>query len=212
MEPDESELYISEILSRKKRYEKDIALRLGFEVDFPLFGTFDKKYFNDPRIDYLIGSCHFLDGWAFDHPDHTDEFDKRNIDDVYGQYYSHISDLARAGLFNIVGHFDLVKKFGHRPKKDFSKTIESITVILSRNDLAVEINTAGLLKPVNEIYPSREIIEILYNKNVPVTIGSDAHEPGNVSYMIFETIEMLKKIGYRAVSGFKNKKRYDIPL
>lgn len=212
MEPGQVELYISEILTRKEKYHERIDIRLGFEVDYPLFHTFDERYFTDDRIDYLIGSCHFLGDWAFDHPKYMDEFDRRNIDDIYREYYGHIKNMITTGLFNFIGHFDLVKKFGHRPLGNFTKIIEEIADLCSKHDVAYEVNTAGLLKPVNEIYPSEQIISILFNKNVPVTLGADAHEPDLVGYYIPEAVEILKQIGYRKISGFKNRKRYDIML
>ncbi|HOO70511.1 MAG TPA: histidinol-phosphatase HisJ family protein [Spirochaetota bacterium] len=212
MEPGETESYLAEIITLKDRYKNKIAVRVGFEVDYPLFDTFDRSYLSDGRIDYLTGSCHFIKGWAFDHPDQIDGFKKRNINDIYTDYYSSVEDLARSGMFNIVGHFDLIKKFGHRPTADFAQTIHTIALILARNSTAAEINTSGLLKPVAEMYPSEKILGIFFENNVPVTIGTDAHEPGNVAYKINEAVALLKKTGYRKISTFQGRRRREIDL
>nr|HPK45243.1 PHP domain-containing protein [Spirochaetota bacterium] len=77
MEPEETEMYCSMLEDVKDKYP--IAVKIGFEVDYPLHPTFDTHYFHDNRIDYMIGSCHFIDGWAFDHPLFVDEYNKRDI-------------------------------------------------------------------------------------------------------------------------------------
>lgn len=212
MHPGETEPYIEEILSAQERFSGRINIRLGFEVDYPLFGTFDEKYFTDSRIDYLIGSCHFLEDWPFDHSDYIDEFDRRDINAVYSHYFDILKGLASSGLFDIVGHFDLVKKFGHRPEKNIAENVRNTARVMSRNQIAVEINTSGLIKPVGEIYPSYDIIKILFEENVPVTMGSDSHSPAEVGQGFKEASVMLKKAGYTKVSGFSKRKRYDLPL
>ena len=213
MLPEETEQYIALVEQKRKQYEDKIEIKLGFEVDFPLTDALDRKYLNDARMDYLIGSCHFLGNWAFDHPDNMDGFNKRDIDNIYSEYYVIISDLIESGYFNIIGHFDLVKKFGHRSKSDFSKTIEKLAFCIARkNNLSVEVNTAGMRKPVAEMYPADDILDIFYRMNVPVTLGSDAHKPEEVGYMFTEAIAKLKKAGYRKITGFTKKQRYEIPI
>ena len=204
--------YLGMISEEKKDYNDRIKVKLGLEVDFPLFDSFDHGYMDHPEMDYLIGSCHFLDDWPFDHPDHVEEFSRRDINRVYEQYYDIMRSLVSSGRFQVVGHFDLVKKFGHRATRDFTGTIEEIASIMGANNVAAEINTAGFRKPVKEIYPSEEIISIFFNKNVPVTLGSDAHSPVEISHMFCEALEIIKKAGYRKLSGFEKKQRYDIPL
>jgi histidinol-phosphatase (PHP family) len=213
MAPGQTEIYISEILEKKEIYKKEISIRLGFEVDFPLFCTFDRLYLTDIRLDYLIGSCHFIDDWPFDHPGFIDEFGRRDINQVYKSYYSIIESLVESNLFNIIGHFDLVKKFGHRENAGNSReTIERIAVKMSRFGVAAEINTAGLLKPVKEMYPADDILKIFFDKNVPITLGADSHEPSLVAYMLNEAVDKLKSAGYKKISGFEKRKRYDIPI
>jgi histidinol-phosphatase (PHP family) len=212
MSADEVEPYISSIETMRRRYEERIAVRIGFEVDYPLLGSFLDSYFTDSRIDYLIGSCHFIDGWAFDHPDYIDEYEKRDIDEIYERYFSIMEGLAGSRLFDVVGHFEIVKKFGFRPTKDFSPAIEKIARILAAGGTAVEINTAGMAHPAREMYPADEIIRILFDCNVPVTLGSDAHRPEQVGRHFPDAVEKLTRAGYRTISGFSKRKRYDITL
>jgi histidinol-phosphatase (PHP family) len=213
MTPDQTEIYISEILEKKEIYKDRISIRLGFEVDFPIFNTLDRLYLVDIRFDYMIGSCHFLGDWPFDHSDFVDEFGKRDINQIYKTYYTLLESLVDSNLFNIIGHFDLIKKFGHREDPGNSKeALERIAIKMSRFGIAAELNTSGLLRPVKEMYPSDEILKILFDKNVPVTLGADAHEPSLVDYMLSEAVEKLKSTGYRKISGFEKRNRYDIPI
>jgi histidinol-phosphatase (PHP family) len=212
MEPEEVDFYISEISARQERYKNDIKIRLGFEVDFPIMDTFNTDLFSDSRMDFFIGSCHFLQEWPFDHADFVNEFSRRDLDDVYRSYYSIIESMADSGLFDIIGHFDLVKKFGHRARSDFSPVIERIAQKLSDRGTTVEINTSGIMRPVGEIYPSDDIIEILFRNNVPVTTSADSHAPEHIDFMLEKAIEKLKKAGYRKISGFENRKRYDLTI
>ncbi len=212
MSAGEAESYIKSILELKKKYGPRIEVRLGFEVDYPPFASFDKKYFTDPRVDYLIGSCHYINGWGFDHPLYIDGFRERDIDDIYESYFKILLALAGSGLFDVVGHFDIVKKFGHRARRDFLPEVEKIARSLSRHGVAVEINTGGLRHTVNEIYPSDRIIGVLFNNNVPVTLGSDAHAPENTGYSFPLAVEKLKKAGYRKISGFSKRTRYNVAL
>ncbi len=206
------EPYFRDVERCRALFEGTIDVRLGLEVDYPLFESFGKDYFSDPRIDFLIGSCHFIDGWAFDHPLYIDGYKERDIDEIYGSYFSILESLASSGLFDIVGHFDIVKKFGHRPRTGCIPAVERIARILAAGDVAVEINTGGLRHPAGELYPSGEILRVLFDANVPVTLGSDAHSPEQTGYMFALALDAVTGAGYRKISGFSRRRRYDIPL
>jgi histidinol-phosphatase (PHP family) len=230
MAPHETETYINMIAELTKKYDSQITIRTGFEVDFPLYDSFDLKYLKDERIDFIIGACHFISQynmdivtgmstsklseteWAFDNPYSISEFDKHNIDNLYHVYYTIIYEAVNSQIFNIIAHFDLMKKFGYRPKKDFKPIIQKIAQNMSKYDIAAEINTSGLLKPVKEIYPSQDIIGIFFDNNVPITLGSDSHDPETVGYAFDKAVSIIKKIGYTKISGFVKRKRYDVNL
>ncbi len=212
MRVDEVERYIALVDEARASFGGRIKVRTGLEVDFPFFDTFDVKYLSDPRIDYLIGSCHFLGDWPFDHDAHVERFAERDIDDIYAEYYGILARLIESGAFNIIGHFDVVKKFGHHPRGDFGSCIGRLARGCAARGIAVELNTAGLRKPVGEIYPSEKIIGILFRENVAVTLGSDSHAPGEIAHEFPRAVEILRKIGYRKISGFASRRRFDIPL
>lgn len=212
MMPEQVEAYICLIEDLKERYKDRIEILLGFEVDFPLRGTFDEKYFSDERIDYLIGSCHYLGKWPVDQSKHNHEYKTRGVDNVYREYYGHLLELVRSGKFNILGHMDLPKKYGFRPEEDFTDIISEIAKSAAETETAIEINTAGIRKPVEEFYPSKDILKILIENNAPITLGSDSHIPEDAGRDINEAINILKELGCTKVSRFKNRKRYEVKI
>jgi histidinol-phosphatase (PHP family) len=206
MTPDQVESYIALVLDAKERWKGRIEIRLGFEVDFPLFDDFAPEYFSDQRIDYLIGSCHFIGDWPFDHPAFAYRYSERDIDDIYAEYYGILESLAASALFNIIGHFDLPKKFGHMPRRDFSGQVRKIASIMARNNTAIELNSSGLLKPVGAVYPSPSILKIMAEEGARVTLGSDSHSPSHVGYAFDRALAMIKEAGFTSLTGFDKRK------
>ncbi len=212
MRPGDVEPYIRRIGEVRAANSDRIAVKIGFEVDYPFQESFDRRYLGDSRLDFLIGSCHIMDGWMFDNPLCVEEYKNRDINEVYARYFDLLLDLVSSNAFNVVGHLDLVKKFGHRPTRDFSAEVRRLARECAGRDVAVEINTAGLRKPVGEIYPSDDILSILFNENVPVTLGSDAHAPDEVGYEYAAALGRIQAAGYMKISGFSRRARYDIRL
>jgi len=206
---DEMENYEKEIKTLKEKYKDKIEILLGYEVDFtPMV---DKRVL-ERKVDYLIGSVHFLDNWGFDNPEFIKEWDKRDVDDVYKEYFSKIEEMANSKFFNIVGHIDLVKVFGHKPKTDIKDLAKTAIKAIKNANMAVEINTAGLRKPVKEAYPSDELLDMILNENIDITLSSDAHSPEQVGYKINETIDKLKNLGVNELVYFKNKEKHKIKI
>ncbi|MGB4267551.1 MAG: histidinol-phosphatase, partial [Spirochaetota bacterium] len=113
---------------------------------------------------------------------------------------------------DIIGHFDLVKKFGYRATADLSSEIEPILQLAAQQSTAIEINTSGWRKPIKEAYPSFEIIQKMFQYNVPVTLGSDAHAPEEVGYNFHEALSLIKQAGYRKIVGYRKRKQFAITL
>lgn len=188
----------------KNKRLRDINLRLGIEVDYiPGQEARLKELVSAWEYDYTIGSVHFLDGWAFDHPDYKQEFSRRDIDAVYARYAEVLISMINSGLFDVVGHLDLVKIWGDRPrKKKTSAYMEPVLQAIQESGLAVEINSAGLRKPVGEIYPAADLVKMMFERNIPITFGSDAHHPEQVGEGLKEASLSARRAGYRYVVTF----------
>ena len=204
---DEMDLYEGWIDNLKEKY--NIKILKGYEVDFtPLV---DKRVL-DREVDYFIGSIHFLDNWGFDNPEFISMWRSRDIDDVYREYFKLVEKMAESGYFDIVGHLDLIKVFNFRPKDDIRKIAKNAINAIADNKMVVEINTAGIRKKVNEIYPSINLLEMLKEYNIDITFGSDAHSPNQVGFYLKEAIEIAKNIGFREVIYFENREKFKVKL
>lgn len=205
MAAEETEHYIKMIEELREVMQDFIDIRIGFEVDYPFFDTFNHEYFSDNRLDYLIGSCHLIDELPVDFELNLKAYELYGIDGVYRRYYENILSLAQSGRVNIIGHLDLPKKFGYFPEKDFLPTVEQIARAASKSDTAIEVNTAGLRKPVREMYPSAEILEILRDENTLITLGSDSHAPKEAGMDIDYACAMLKNMNIKSLVAFKKR-------
>ncbi|MEO1924099.1 MAG: histidinol-phosphatase HisJ family protein [Nautiliaceae bacterium] len=205
MDFNDMQSYEQKIKKLQKKY-KEIKILIGYEVDFTPVKYLDKRVINAP-VDYLIGSVHFLDNWGFDNPEFIKEWDKRDVEDIYKEYFYHIEKLANSKIFNIIGHIDLIKVFGYKPKTPIKDLAKNAVKAIKKAGLAVEVNTAGLRKPVKELYPGDEILEMLLEENIDLTTSSDAHSVEQVGFMLKETTEKLKKMGVEKLVYFENKQK-----
>ncbi|MCK5083435.1 MAG: histidinol-phosphatase HisJ family protein, partial [Candidatus Omnitrophica bacterium] len=134
-----------------------------------------------------------------------EKWDEQNVDQVYRDYYALLRQSAQSGMYDIMGHVDLVKKFGHRSTQDFTDEIKKTAQVFKECGVAVEINTSGLRKPVKEIYPSFSNLKIYADAGVPLTFGSDAHDPKDVGRNFEEAMTMAREAGYGEYVLFKGR-------
>ncbi len=114
--------------------------------------------------------------------------------------------MAASGLFDFLAHPVLVKKFGHRPEGDLARFyIETLNTI-AENGLTLEVSTAGLRKEAKEIYPSRQFLQMAFQRRIPIVINSDAHSPTEVAYEFKQAVQLVKEVGYTKVMRFEKRK------
>jgi histidinol-phosphatase (PHP family) len=189
-------------------------VRLGLECDF-ISGREDwiEQLAGLTEWDYLIGSVHYLDaGWDVDNPKHLFRLTEDSIESVWDRYWNLFRQCVRSGLFDFVAHPDLPKKFGHRPKGDLRRYYEPAVEALQEADIAFEINTAGLRKPVNELYPAQTFLELAGQASVPVVINSDSHSPGEIGAGFETAFIQARNAGYRQVCRWSRRQRITVDL
>lgn len=191
----------------------DIPVRLGLEGDFfPGTEGFVRDVLSGADFDYVIGSIHYLGDWPIDHADYVSRFDGRDLRDLYREYFEAVKGAARSGLFDIVGHPDVIKKFGHRPEAPIDDILEDALTAVRDAGMALDVNTSGLRYPCREIYPSRRMLEIAHRLGVPVTLGSDAHRPERVGEGFDAATAMLREIGYTHLMRYEKRRAIPVPL
>ncbi|MCZ7664176.1 MAG: histidinol-phosphatase HisJ family protein [Thermoleophilia bacterium] len=187
--------YVEEV-SRLKETHPGYVL-LGIEADYvPQTLAQMRDLLAEYPFDYVLGSVHFIDGWGFDDPRNIGGFDSRSVDEIYRRYFELMGEAADSGAFTILGHVDLVKKFGHRPAEPMEGPLSLLAATIARAGLLVEINTAGLRRPVGEIYPAPSVLAALRKAGVRVTFGSDAHAPAEVGMDFAAARDLALDLGF----------------
>jgi histidinol-phosphatase (PHP family) len=186
---------------------RTFTIKLGVEADYlPGFESQTRKMLEDYPYDFVIGSVHFIDRWAFDDPEEKVKWRDKDINTVYRDYYKLLRQSASSGLFDIMGHVDLVKKFGYRATDDLTLEVETTAKVFKDFGVAVEVNTSGLRKPVREIYPSLAALKIYNKAGVPITFSSDSHDPGDVGKDYDKAQTLALEAGYKDYLVFKKRK------
>ena len=203
---------LDEYVGKIRKVQKDfpqLTVRLALEVDYLPGG---EDWIRDLAArhpwDYFIGSVHYVsDAWAIDDPQQVSEWNNRDAFEVWSVYFDRLTKAAESGLFQIIGHADLPKKFGHKPPADAAPLYERFLDAAKKSGCAIELNTAGLRKDCREIYPNRQILELAFKKGVPITFGSDAHAPTEVGMNFAEAVQLARSVGYTECCTFRARKR-----
>jgi len=193
-------------------------LRLGIEADHIPGGEERMAELLDARdFDYVIGSVHFLSDGALD----TDEYSVwrsgagRQPEQVWSAYFDAIAASARSGLFDVIAHPDLVKYWGQpgrTPSGDLRRYYEPAVSAIAEAGVAVELSTAGLRKPVGELYPAPAFLELCVAAGVPVALSSDAHRPEDVGFAYATALELLHSLGVHQLCRFERRRRSLEPI
>ncbi len=197
--------YEAEVREVAKKYQDKITIRLGYEVDY-LENHIDRRVI-EADVDYLIGSVHFIDEWGFDNPEFIGNYQGVDLKQIWQKYFDAITQMAKSELFNIVGHFDLIKVFNFKPNCDICQLAEEALDAIAKADMTMEINSAGWRKPVNEAYPSLELLRMAYDRGITITFSSDAHRIEEIGYRQKSIYELANSAGYKEVADFCNKER-----
>ena len=197
-------------------FVRTTPLRLGIEADF-VPGAEDRiaNLLEAREFDYVLGSVHFIGDVAVDHPGYDAWRAARDPDAVWRRYFETLAEAVRSGLFDVLAHPDLVKVWGPErpgPERDprfyYEPTIEAV----AECGIAVEISTAGLRKPVGEVYPARAFCELCVDAGARFSLSSDAHLPEHVGYQYDKAVELLRELGVAELCVFQGRERRMEPL
>lgn len=191
-----------------------IEVRVGLEFDW-LEGSaaWLAAPARDPRLDYAIGSVHFVGRQSID----TDRafwegLSPDAVNDVHRRYWMAVREMAESGLFDIAGHLDLAKKFAFYPSEDLTPIIRDALDAVKAADMVVELNTSGWAKDCRECYPSEAILRACFHREIPVTVSADAHRASFVCANFARAYDLLARVGYRELIRFRGRERFAEPL
>lgn len=199
---DELDDYVTLVQGLAREYSGDVHVVLGVEADY-IEATIDDtaRVLSEYPFEYVIGSVHFVgDGFAYDHPAVRDRLPRYGIDRVFLESLELVARAAATGLFTVMGHLDLAKKFGHRPQDEGSIADAASAALraTAASGAALEFNTAGWRRQAGEAYPAPAILREAAGLGIPLTFGSDAHRPVEVGDQFRRAAAEARAAGYVA--------------
>lgn len=187
--------YVDAVIEAKRQ---GLPVKLALEVDYVGPHQDELAAVLEPYPwDYLLGSVHWLDGLAVDQEPGI--WETASVDEVWNRYFAALAELAASGHVDVLAHPDLAKFFGRRPERFDYPALDGV---------ALEISTAGLHKPVGELYPD----PVMLAGRPPITLASDAHIPANVGRDFDRALELARTAGYETVTVFENRRGRQEPL
>jgi histidinol-phosphatase (PHP family) len=198
---------------------EETDLKLGIEADY-VSGREDRiaRFLEQREWDYVIGSVHFvrdaavdLEGTEWEHVWGRGD----SADRVWQRYFETLAEAARSGLYDVMAHPDLVKVWGSArplPERDPRHYYEPAVEAMLDAGVAMEVSTAGLRKPVGELYPGPALLDMALDAGLPIALSSDAHQPGQIGHAYEDTVERLRAAGVSELCVFERRERRMEPL
>jgi histidinol-phosphatase (PHP family) len=214
MREDQFDEYVGEVAALAEEFSGAIPVRLGLEADYAEGHEGElAAWLGRAGWDLVLGSVHWVAGDWIDAPESAARrFASEGADRLYAEYYRLLAKAAATGLFDVLTHFDLPKKHGHRPTHELVEAEEEAIAAAVRAGCAVEISSAGLRKPVAEAYPEARLLRRLVAAGVPVTFSSDAHAPAEVGWGYERTLELARSCGVQEYVTFVRRRKIFRPL
>ena len=191
--------YCDAVLEAKR---DGLPVKLGIELDYVAEKQARLGELLEPYPwDFRLGSVHWLEGLAVDSS--PGAWDVMLVDEVWSRYIDALCELATGGTVEVLAHPDLAKIFGRRPSADRLADLHArAALVIGASGVAVEISTAGLRKPVGELYPDATFLDACVGAGAPVTLASDAHVPGLVGSDFDQALALAHSAGCETVMVF----------
>jgi histidinol-phosphatase (PHP family) len=205
--------YVEEV-ERARDTVPEVRIRMGLEVDF-LRGSegWVGELAGMADWDFLIGSVHYLpEGWEVDNPKYLRRYREEDPERIWSEYWTVYREMVLSGLFDFVGHPDLPKKFGIRPTGDLGRFYGPVIEAMALRGVAFELNTAGLRKECQEVYPEPAFLRMAFEAGVPCLMNSDAHAVSELGADFCLGLRLLRAAGYRELCRFEGRQRTFVEL
>lgn len=186
---------------------------LGLEADYQrdLVNGHVQALLDAADFDVVLGSLHTGPFWdlAPGDPAATPEF----VEQMYRTYFLRMAELARTGLYDVCAHFDIVKRCGVRaPAALMAEIVPPALDAVAAAGMAIEINTSGFDHGAAEAYPALEILTGMKARGIPITFGSDSHNPDQIGRHFEEAIALARAAGYSHRAQFRRRQTTLVPF
>lgn len=165
--------------------KSDIKVLRGMEVDFfdtPEWRDGFEQAKNILRPDYTIGAVHLVEyqGALYNMHDIKAAPWHERVNTLVA-YCGKVRRAGKSGLFTWLAHVDLSRKGG---PGDYDKLFESfhrgMIKGIAKSGTPIEINATPYDNGEWEPYPSRSIMKMVAQHNIPVLISDDAHSADQI--------------------------------
>lgn len=211
MTPEEWPRYLETVAQARDIWSDRLDVRLGLECDYlPGFGIDDwlKRQADSAPFDYLLVSIHPQIGI------YRERFWQGDPVAYQKTYFTHLAEAAEFGVHDCLAHPDLVKNVT-ASDWEVERVLPHINDCLDRiaaAGMAMEFNTSGWNKTIEEGNPGPLILQEMAKRQIPVVLGSDSHIPERVADRFDGALDWLKQAGYQDVSYFLQRQRHIIPI
>lgn len=197
----------------------DLRILLGAEFEFrPEWVETLDALVDSVDFDMIIGSVHVVEGQQISGGQVGDYFKGRDVDEAYGRYFEELDAMLDWGGFDVVGHFDLVKRYGTKhyggyDVKRFESQIRSLLEKMVGAGLGMEVNTSGVVQAPAEPYPGLDVLKLAQQAHVAtITIGTDSHVPTSFEQGWEVGDLLLRQAGFTELTLFSHRIRRNVPL
>jgi histidinol-phosphatase (PHP family) len=213
MSPEELPFYFQAARHLAEQYKPRIRVKVGLEVDFDAENARRIADIIAPyAFDVIGGSVHFIESIDLVSSRETQARDRMGMEEICDRYLDNLDAMLDTGIADFICHLDVIKKFGRRPPAIYDDKFDAILAKISYKNIAVELNTSGYDHLAKEPYPSALLLKKCRDKNISVTLGSDAHSPEAVGRYYDRAMALFEATGYRQVCAFTRRHRYEISL
>jgi histidinol-phosphatase (PHP family) len=205
--------YVEEVRALREEFAGRIDVLLGLEADYAEgHEAALEEILRAHDWDVVLGSVHWVRGDWIDAPGSAKRHEIEGSETLWREYYRLLGKAAASGLFEVLTHFDLPKKFGHRMPESLARAEAEAVGAARAAGVAIEVSSAGLRKTVGEEYPAPPLLASLVAAGVPIVLSSDAHAPAEVAWGRSEILAAARAAGAREHLSFRKRKRRRHPL
>ena len=203
MRPENVRRYLDEVEAARAAHPH-MEIITGTEMDY--LGSLEDRTITEADLApfrFILGSVHFVDGWAFDDPDQRDRWEEPGAPDAIWKRYVELWCEAasnKANPFTAMSHPDLAKKFAYYPSFDLVSSYEAMAEAARVGERMVEVNTSGGYYACAEMFPAPKLLSAFARAGVPCTVGCDSHDPANIARDIRKAYDLMYQAGYRSVT------------
>jgi histidinol-phosphatase (PHP family) len=199
------------------RASAGLPVLFGIEADFwpeQEFMDLFRDWLPAQPFDVVLGSVHAIRGWVYTNGGEAlEKWKTVDVAAAWREYFDLVGQMADTRLFDIVTHLDAPKHSGYRPpESQIPEIVQPALDRIAAAGMGIELNTSGLIRPCQEIYPSLPILIMARERGIPISFGSDSHGPADLGRYFDQALKLAKDAGYTHCLRMRGRKKQLVPL